>query len=207
MIISHKHKFIFFAIPKTATHAIRFALRPFLEEGDEEQVNLFVRKKYSDPRISQIPHGHITCQQLKAVLDDEIWNSYHKFSFVRNPYDRFLSFCAFMFRNNQEFEKNPQKFMFACFESKKVQNHFLFQEQSSYICNDQHQPMVDYIGRFESLQSDFDSICNRLQLKVPELDKINSSKHGSYEQYFDNELKEKVFDLYRRDFENFDYPK
>jgi hypothetical protein len=41
MIISHKHKFIFFAIPRTGTHAIRFALRPFLGEEDWEQVGLF----------------------------------------------------------------------------------------------------------------------------------------------------------------------
>ena len=30
MIISHKHRFIFVAVPKTATHAVRKALRPHL---------------------------------------------------------------------------------------------------------------------------------------------------------------------------------
>ena len=44
-IISHQHRFVFVAVPKVASHSIRFALRPFLDDNDEEQVSLFVRKR------------------------------------------------------------------------------------------------------------------------------------------------------------------
>ena len=37
MFASHKHKFIFLAVTKTATHAIREALRRHTFEGDREQ--------------------------------------------------------------------------------------------------------------------------------------------------------------------------
>ena len=38
MIISNRHRFIFFAVPKTGTHSVRQALRPFLADDDMEQV-------------------------------------------------------------------------------------------------------------------------------------------------------------------------
>ena len=44
MIISGLHKFIFVAIPKTGTHAVRRALRAHMGPEDSEQVGLFVLK-------------------------------------------------------------------------------------------------------------------------------------------------------------------
>ena len=29
MIVSHRHRFVFFAVPRTGTHAVRTALQPF----------------------------------------------------------------------------------------------------------------------------------------------------------------------------------
>ncbi len=47
MIISHRHRYIFFAVPKTGTHSVRTALRPYMDEADQEQVGLFVQKRFS----------------------------------------------------------------------------------------------------------------------------------------------------------------
>ena len=44
MIISHQHRFIFAAVPKTGTHSVRQALREHMSEEDIEQVGLFVAK-------------------------------------------------------------------------------------------------------------------------------------------------------------------
>ena len=44
MIISPLHKFIFAAIPKTGTHAVRQALREHMGPQDMEQVGLFVNR-------------------------------------------------------------------------------------------------------------------------------------------------------------------
>ena len=43
MIVSHRHRSIFFALPHTGTHAIRAALRPFLGSDDWEQEGLMER--------------------------------------------------------------------------------------------------------------------------------------------------------------------
>ena len=46
MIVSHRHRFIFAAVPKTGTHAVRQALREQMGDEDLEQVGLFVNKRF-----------------------------------------------------------------------------------------------------------------------------------------------------------------
>ncbi len=207
MIISHKLKCIFFAIPKTATHAIRIALRPHLDEGDEEQVGLFVKKKYSDPDIAKISHGHITCQQLKAVLEPEIWDSYYKFIFVRNPFDKLVSYCAFMNKNNPDFHETPQAYMYNALMSRKTSKHILFQPQADFVNDENGESMVDFVGQFEDLQGGYDHICKHLGIESAPLEEVNGSKHKDYKEYYNEELVEMTAAKYKVDFESFNYPK
>ena len=68
MIISHRHKFIFFAVPKCATHAIRQALAPLLAAGDWEQQDLFAKRRIPIPAIARLQHGHVSVNQLRLRL-------------------------------------------------------------------------------------------------------------------------------------------
>ena len=111
MIVSHKHKFIFIAIPKTATHAIRFALRPHLGNEDWEQVDLFHKSRLPFNDFKNINHGHISAIEAKKVLGEEVWDNYFKFSFVRNPYDRFVSYAFFKKGKSLIFKKNKIEVM------------------------------------------------------------------------------------------------
>jgi len=51
LIISHRRRFIFFAVPKTGTHSVRRALRALLGPEDLEQVGLFERKRFPFPEL------------------------------------------------------------------------------------------------------------------------------------------------------------
>jgi hypothetical protein len=65
MIVSHQHRFIFAAIPKTGTHSVRQALREQLGPDDIEQVGLFVDKRFPYPARAQIRHGHLSLEQVR----------------------------------------------------------------------------------------------------------------------------------------------
>jgi hypothetical protein len=207
MIISHKYKFIFTAIPKTATHAIRFAVRPFLDDQDQEQVGLFVKKEFPYEELAKIQHGHIKCLEIKPFLGVEVWNSYFKFAIVRNPYDRFVSYCAFMNKNNPDFTKNPQPYMYQALLNKKTHKHILFIPQSDFICDANDQLMINYTGRYETLQSSYDTVCDSINLTKSSLETINSSTHMPYKEYYNDELKEMVYNFYKKDFIHFGYSK
>ena len=85
MIISHQHRFVFAAVPKTGTHAVRRALRAHLAPGDEEQVALFEHKRFTDPALAQVEHGHVPLALLRERMGEARFGGYFRFGFVRNP--------------------------------------------------------------------------------------------------------------------------
>ena len=205
MIISHKHRYIFFAIPKTGTHSVRQALRGQMGDGDQEQVGLFVKKRFPFPEFKDIQHGHISTRQIRPVLGEEVFNGYTKFAFVRNPFDRFVSYCAFMSRETNIFETEPLRYMKYVIREQRPLDHLLYQPQHAMVTDEAGKLQLDLIGRNETMQASYDEICQRIGLQASELGRMNSSRHRPYQEYYDRDLVGWVTDLYRRDLELFNY--
>ena len=204
MIISHRHRFIFVAVPKTGTHSIREALRPHLGEGDEEQARLFVEKKFKEPVLASLGHGHISLAQLRSQMDRWLFDSYFKFGFVRNPFARFVSYCAFVTSKTAAFERDPKAVMREVIAA-PPRGHIIFQPQHQFLADATGALLTDFVGRVESIQADFDSLCDRLGIPSAVLGHKNSSQHGDYRSYYDQELVDGVGQLFARDLELFGY--
>ena len=205
MIISHKHRFIFFAVPRTATHAVRQALRPCLGEDDWEQQALFGKQTIPVPGIAAIGHGHVSFQQARACLPAQTWSSYFKFGFVRNPFDRFVSACFFLNRRNPGFAGHEVEFMRRAIARERFRQRVLALPQYRLLADENDAPALDYVGRYETLQESFDEICLRIGIAPSALGRRNESRHRGYEGYYDASLKEAVAEYYRKDFALFGY--
>lgn len=205
MIISHQHRFIFAAVPKTGTHSIRQALREHLSADDIEQVGLFVNKRFPYEDLAAIRHGHLSLEQVRPYLGEEAFGQYFKFAFVRNPYDRFVSYCAFMTRGRDVFERSPQAVMHHFLFMEPPEQHILFQPQYTVLADSTGALLTDMVGRVEEMQVSYDAICARIGIPSRPLDQVNSSKRGDYRQYYNEELKDGVAHRYARDFQLFGY--
>lgn len=205
MIISDRHKFIFVAIPKTGTHSVRRALRPHLGKHDQEQVQLFEKKQLAIPELARLGHGHIGLTQLRPFVEPAKFDNYFKFAFVRNPFDRFVSYCAFMTREQGEFERDPKGVMRHLLFTAPPLRHILFQPQYSFVCGRDGKLLADYVGRVEAMQSSFNEICDRIGIARVELEKANESSRDDYRRYYDEQLRDGVAKLYARDLEMFGY--
>lgn len=205
MIVSHLHRYIFVAMPKTGTHSVRQALREHLGPDDIEQVGLFVNKRFPFDDVARIRHGHLSVRQMRPYLGDAVCDDYFKFTFVRNPFDRFVSYCAFMTRQHGEFERDPQGTMRRILFDLRPMDHVHFQPQYTLLTNDAGALEMDVIGRVERMQDDYDAICARIGIPSRALDKVNGSKRGDYREYYDQALIDGVTELYRRDLELFGY--
>lgn len=204
MIVSALHKFIFVAIPKTGTHSVRRALREHLGSQDMEQVGLFVQKKFPIPELAQLQHGHLSLQQVRPYLRPEEWDSFFKFAFVRNPFDRFVSYCAFMTRAEGHFERDPKRVM-RHFIANPPWQHILFQPQHSFVTGADDELLADHVGRMEEMQASYDEIAKRIGIPTAQLERVNSSNRRDYRDYYNQELIDGVAALYSRDLELFGY--
>jgi len=203
VIVSFKHKFIYIAILKTATHSFREALRPHLGPYDWEQCRLLVEKAFPVKPIAQIKHGHITCTQIQPFLLPGMWSEYFKFCTVRNPYERFVSLCYFYYKNSERW--GQQNLLSAMKQTIEQKEHFLFRPQHEYITDESGQIVVDYICKFENLQYHFEQVSQRIGLPISSLSQINAFSHPPYQQVYDRELKDMVQTFYQKDFTLFDY--
>ena len=205
MIISALHKYIFVAIHKTGTHSVRQALRNHMRPADIEQVGLFVQKKFPIPQLAQLQHGHLSLAQVRPYLRPEECDGFFKFAFVRNPFDRFISYCAFRTRDQDIFDRDPKKVMRHYLFEAPPHGHLLFQPQHSFITGAEGEMLADHVGRVERMQESYDEIAQQLGIPSSRLERVNATKRNSYRDYYDQQLIDGVARLYARDLELFGY--
>lgn len=205
MIISHKHRFVFFAVPKTATHAIRQALREHTGPDDWEQQVLFGEQYLPVPELARIKHGHISVRQIRPHLAPDVWKNYFKFGFVRNPFDRYVSTCFFLNRNNPDFAASAKTFMKRALTVPRFRQRILVQPQNLQLIDDNGNLALDTVGRYETLQQSYDEICKRIGIPAKSLERKNPSTHAAFTEYYDAELRDIVAVYYRDDLRLFGY--
>ncbi|GAA0298736.1 sulfotransferase family 2 domain-containing protein [Sphingomonas oligophenolica] len=206
MIVSHRHRFIFTAVPKTGTHSVRHALREQLGDEDVEQVGLFVDKRFPWQDLAAIQHGHLSLQQVRPYLGEDAFSGYFKFAFVRNPFDRFVSYCAFLLRGNDVFQQQPREVMRHFLFREPPGHHILFQPQASLLVGEDGKTLLtDTIGHAEDLQGSYDAISARIGIPSRRLVRLNGSRHGDYRRYYDQALIDGVAERYAQDLDLFGY--
>ena len=204
MIISPNHEYVFVAVPKTGTHAVRQALRPHMGAGDMEQVGLFVKRQFPIADLARLGHGHISLEQLRKFMDPAKFAQYFKFAFVRNPFDRFVSYCSFISREGNAFKTDPQKVMRRML-AQPPSEHVLFWPQNTFLVDGDGNLLTDYVGRVETMQQSFEFIASKIGIPAVQLEMVNATERSAYRDYYDQELIDGVAKLYADDLRLFDY--
>ena len=137
----------------------------------------------------------------------EFRDSCFVFSFVRNPYDRLLSAHKYLtggYGNEGDVKFGKTLSLdFKYFVKNQLNNnlnwlHFI--PMISWLNDD-----IDFIGKMENFQKDFDIICDKIGIPQQQLPHKNKTNHKHYTEYYDDETKEIVAEKYARDIEHFGY--
>ena len=204
MPISHKHKAIFVHIPKTAGTSIERALE--IRALDKEAY-----RHRDEFMIDGVKYAlqHYTAEML--MQEEAIrprWKSYYKFAFVRHPYSRVLSeYFWVKGKKDQELEFDHQDFKdhLKSYHANMNTDHKLSQTQ--YLYSSSGTLLVDRVFKFEQIKASFRVLSNRLKLKSKLEHAQKSSNLTSYTSKLDGDDKDFIYELYKDDFENFNYQK
>ena len=199
MILSKKYSVLFVAIQKTGTTSIEKTLQRYLRPYIvSSTTNIKKRKNFRYKHNSaEILFG---CPQINSI-----WNKLFKFSFVRNPWDLCVSHFFYRQRRGSYGEVIDVTFKEWLINDKK-REPIMWQASTQYDCLTVNGDLaIDFVGKFENLQNDFNEVCKYIQIPTIQLDHWNSTKHQHYSTYYDQETKEYVCDLFKKDIEYFNY--
>ena len=206
-----------------AKRTVPDANRQFLKPFDDREC-LFVHiPKCAGISVSQSLFGcrtgsHLTIRDLQLVYSRGEFDRYFKFTFVRNPWDRLVSAFFFLkkggFGTRDRSWSNEVLSVYSDFDTfvkdwltpENIYSYLHFVPQHKFLRSQGNHPVVDFIGRYESLEEDFLYIQKKLGINA-ELKHLNITEghNDDYRTYFSDETANIVADVYREDLLIFRY--
>lgn len=134
------------------------------------------------------------------------YNAYFKFAFVRNTWARMYSWYANVMKDEmmrKSYKIEDPNYTYEQFLKEKI-NHETF-SQLYFVTNTKGEVGMDFIGRFENLQEDFDTVCERLEIEDSTLPKLLVRKYGHYTDNYTPQTKALIYDLYKDEIDYFKF--
>jgi hypothetical protein len=188
----YKSKTIFIHIPKTAGVSLAKAI-------------------YGDVTLEGHRSFYFNSIALNIKNED-----YFSFSFVRNPFDRLYSAYKFLnaggmnhldklaFQTHLSVFEDFEDLILNGLNKKLIYQITHFIPQHEYLCDKSGNILVDFIGRFEDLESDTLLLSKRLKKDI-NLSHLNFNSKLNYKEVYTDEMIYKVNQIYQKDIDIFKY--
>ncbi|ADH85786.1 sulfotransferase family 2 domain-containing protein [Desulfurivibrio alkaliphilus] len=166
-------------------------------------INKAVKRRYKKA-FGLSSSGHPTATDIRQAFP-EAWNSYFKFCFVRNPYERAVSDYLYLTRRDAA-SPSFSDYLRQLSESKRdLHGRDKYDNWPMYTIGEQ--PVMDFIGRYENLSSDFSKAMEKVGLSGVKL--TASEKRRNYQkpwrEYYGPGDRELVEALYSKEIGYFGY--
>ena len=227
-MICRPFKCIFVHIPKAAGRSVEkfFMDQLNMERENPEHRQQLLLTDNDDPARGTQKLSHLSALEYVQCghIEQVDFDRFYKFSFVRNPWSRLVS--EYRYRAYLS-HKSFKDFVFNKFPKPGWDDKYRHvMPQSSMICSEDGRLLMDFVGKFERLQQDFNRVCADLGFDNPALPHVNSSDKRSrelrrafknfihrndegrfrtYVDFYDDETRDYVAQLYESDIEMFDY--
>ena len=214
MLLSHRYRFLFVHIAKTGGTSVRSALQRY-RWRDPYYLPQWIASRLSGMtghRLGIKLPRHCKAITAQEMLPREFYDSLFKFAFVRNPWDLQVSSYHHIRRERPQLlqaNESFEDFLRRKLDPKRPWQYHLdtsIESQSHYIIDLQGRQIVDFIGRYETLQEDFDHICDRIGITPITLPhRRKASDRADYRGYYDDSTRRLVAEHFAPDIERLGY--
>ncbi len=190
MLIAHDFKAIFIHVHRTGGTTISNLLWQKAGKGMEEVA----------------AHGNFRSREKEFLFQYE---DYFKFGFVRNPWDRLLSWYTLLQKGRNEPIQQESKHFEKYLESLLVHSigldeHF-HANQLDFFSDEKGEILVDRIGRYEHFEKDLKDIFRVIGLSGDQIPWVNETAPRDYSLYYTEKGRYLVEKYCKRDIEYFGY--
>jgi hypothetical protein len=209
-MMSRAKGFIFIHMPKAAGSSVAAALRPhddhpFLNRPMIRKIRnrIGLGRVHAPAAGVELFRHHATAVEVRTQIGAEAFGRLFSFGFVRNPWDFYVS--AYHYIRKVRFHPrhggaNRQDFRAFVADWLNTGGAPL----APCVCDENGRQLVDFVGRYETLEEDFAMVCARLNV-ADTLPHVNRSDRSAYKDYYDDATRALVAHVNRRDIEAFDY--
>ena len=196
-------------MPKTGSSSIR-ALLGF---GPKPHLDVLETLDYLQTDTREYPRALRVVSKIFPVLmapyGRRVFDRYYKFGFVRNPWDRVVS----LYQRNEGIQMRG-KFSFEEFvewiqlSSDTCVHPSPHRFQVDWFKDKNGKVVVDFIGRFEKLNRDWERIASRLEVrgKLPHMQLNPCKKQGvHYSSFYNRRTRQLVHEKFKEDIDYFGY--
>lgn len=210
MVISKKLNFIFIKTRKTAGTTIEILLRGVLGTDVDVVDGKILRNGTTGEAVvtdgqDENLAGHMSAEEIAAVVGRSFWSSAFKFTAERHPYEKAVSMAYYNFgRRIGRGRTTPasfSKFLDRTVEKGKYRSFDQYSINGSVV--------VDDVIRHESLHADLTRIGGRLGFEVPSELPMKKTAYREdrrlAREILSEDQRRKVFETCREEFELFGY--
>jgi len=159
--------------------------------------------------------GHMPLYYYQTALGKEKYSRYFKFAFVRNPWDRVYSAYSYLRKGGLSTEDQVWKdtlsrytdfndFVTRWLDEDNILLSLHFMPQTHFIKNAQGVIDLDFLGRFETLAQDYETVRSRLG-GTPIATHNATATNISYIEAYSQKAIDIVAQVYQRDIELLGY--
>ena len=207
MPVNHELKTIFVHIPKTGGSFIEYGLGM---HGGHMHIGLqrYLNQQPDVEHLFGAGMQHLTARQIRKKIGAQLFDAYFKFSIVRNPFDRMVSFVAWL---DGKWERGEQLSIpeFRAYVSKAKTNRWM--PKGNPLPVPQHKFIylskrlaVDVLIHFEKLSEQIPLLEKEIGVSIKDEVRMKSF-HQPFAMYYDEASYQLVKSYYRNDFRLFGY--